>query len=144
MTLARMTLAALTALLVSSCATDWQVSEEKTPERAEIVGSYDIQGDGLGVCMSIDLNAGGTYLATYCGGVHRGEDAVEKHGRWQLERNHIFFYGTDGKYDASAYLNYAETFYYKNAPAFVLARDLHEGKAHEWFVFIKQPRDHAE
>ena len=144
MTLARMALAAVTALLVSSCATGWQASEEKAPSRAEVVGSYDIQGDGLGVCMSIDLSAGGTYLATFCGGEHRGEDAVERHGRWQLERNHIFFYDADGKYHASAYLNYAETFYYKNAPAFVLATHLDHGKVLESFVFIKQLRDGAQ
>jgi len=135
MILARIALAAA-PLLLSSCATAWHTTEE-IPDRAELVGSYTITGDGLGVCMSIDLSDGGTFSAVNCGGVHRGDGTSEKIGRWQLEQNHIFFYDAKGKYDPAAYFNYAEIFYYKDRPAFVLARHLHQGKAHEWFVFTK-------
>ena len=130
------------ALFLSSCATDWQ-SAEKIPAKDEIAGIYDIQGDGLGVCMTIALNANGRFSAINCGGLHRGDASTETAGSWQFDKNHIFFYDAKGKYDASAYLNYAEIFYHHGVPAFVLARHLHNGKVHEWFVFTKQQRTEA-
>ncbi|MFO1453844.1 MAG: hypothetical protein U1F19_06285 [Lysobacterales bacterium] len=130
------------ALVLASCATSWH-SAEAIPAKPEIAGVYDIQGDGLGVCMTIALNANGQYRAINCGGLHRGDASSETSGSWQLEKNHIFFYDAKGRYDASAYLNYAEIFYHHGVPAFVLARHLHNGKVHEWFVFTKQPRGEA-
>jgi len=133
---------ALTALLLSSCATSWEATE-KIPAKEELAGIYDIQGDGLGICMTIALSASGQYKAINCGGAHRGDANSETSGSWQLSKNHIFFYDAKGRYDASAYLNYAEIFYHQGIPAFVLARHLHNGKVHEWFVFTKQPRGEA-
>jgi hypothetical protein len=127
---------ALLSLLLASCA-----SKPTLPDlpKQELIGDY-FMGDGLGVCMGIDLHADGTYKARFCGAGHLGghPDTFE-YGRWVVDKNHIFFYDAHGKYNASdPLLSYAETFYYKGLPAFVMATDLRNGRVYETFVFKRQ------
>jgi len=96
-------------------------------------------GDGLGLCQGMELRANHTFTSTHCGAVHIGGTTWSEEGQWQLQSNHIFFYDKQGKYgNPGSELTYAEIFYFKGAPAFVLAKDLKNGSVHELWVFHKR------
>jgi len=119
--------------LLVGCIREWRLTEQPYPRKDELIGVY-YWGDGMGANEVMELRSDGTYKRFLP--AHLTPNTATFYGRWQARDKHIFFYKSDGSYPAvPGRFTYAETFYYKQKPAFVRVQDLDRGSVHHWWVY---------
>ena len=123
-----------TACLLGGCvAKEWRKTEQPYPARDELIGVY-YWGDGMGANEVMELRSDGTYKQFLP--AHLTPNTATFYGQWKVRDKHIYFYTSNGTYPANVdQLTYAETFYYKDKPAFVRIQDLDRGNVHYWWVY---------